>query len=135
MITYTSGETVSVWMLERLPCVKRWMDQYVTFGVCIDGELKAGVVFDQYTGSDICMHVVVEDRRAVTREALKAAFSFPFVTLGCQRVTGLVPARNVKARRFDEGLGFVLEGIKKQAFEDGEDELIFGMLKEDCRWL
>lgn len=110
------------------------MGQYVTFGVEIDGVLQAGVVFDTYTGHDICMHVAVDSIRAVTRTTLKAAFTFAFKTLNCRRITGLVPAKNEKARRFDEHLGFVLEGKKKDAFED-DDELIYGMTKAGCRWL
>lgn len=133
-ILYRSDEAVSDWVLKRIPKVKAWMGWYMPFGVEIDGVLLAGVVFDEYTGTDVNMHVAVDSMRAVTRSTLKAAFTFAFETLKCQRVTGLVPAKNVKARAFDEHLGFKLEGVKQCAFED-DDELIYGMTKDACKWL
>lgn len=111
------------------------MGQAVGIGIEIDGELKAGVVYDAYSGTDMNMHVVVESIRAVNRKTLKAVFEFPFITCNCQRVTGLVPSSNLAAQRFDEHLGFVLEGRKRNAFKNGDDELVYGMLKDDCRWL
>ena len=111
------------------------MGQSIGFGIEIDGELQAGVVYDGFSGTDINMHVVVESLRAVNRKTLRAAFEFPFVTLKCQRVTGLVPSSNLAAQKFDEHLGFVLEGRKKNAFRNGDDELIYGLLKENCRWI
>lgn len=133
-ILYRSDEAVSDWVLARIPKVEMWMGQYVPFGIEIDGVLQAGVVFDAYTGTDVNMHVAIDSMKAVTRKTLKAAFTFAFDTLKCQRVTGLVPAKNEKARAFDEHLGFVLEGCKKNAFND-DDELIYGMTRESCRWL
>jgi hypothetical protein len=133
MITYRSGESVSEFVKSHTG-VQGWMGQYICLGIEIDGELKAGVVYDGYSGWDINMHMAIDDRRAVSRKTLKVAFTFPFITLACRRITGLVPSKNVKARRFDEHLGFVLEGVKKCALED-DDELIYGMVKENCRWI
>lgn len=139
MITFTSDREVGEWVRKRIPGIERWMDEYVCFGIVMPGQLgipviMAGVVYDAYTGHDINMHMAIDDMRAVNRKTLKAAFSFPFVTLNCLRVTGLVPSKNEKARSFDERLGFVLEGTKKFAFPD-DDELIYGMYRDQCRWL
>jgi RimJ/RimL family protein N-acetyltransferase len=50
-------------------------------------------------------------------------------------VTGLVRVDNIEARRFDENLGFVQEGIIRRGADDGTDMILYGMLKEECRWL
>ena len=55
--------------------------------------------------------------------------------LGCRRVTGYVPAANARARRLDEHLGFVYEGRLREALPDGQDVLVLGMLRRECRWL
>jgi RimJ/RimL family protein N-acetyltransferase len=100
-----------------------------------DGVLVGGVVFEQYNGLNIFMHVAIEDGAVVTRKDLRIAFAYPFVHLGCKRITGLVRADNARAQRFDEHLGFRQEGALRQAAADGTDMVVYGMLKEECRWI
>ena len=73
-------------------------------------------------------------RRWLTREFLFAIFDYPFNQLGVRRITGLVPKKNKDARRFDEHLGFEYEGNMRNALAD-DDMIIYGMLKEKCKWL
>jgi RimJ/RimL family protein N-acetyltransferase len=107
-----------------------------TLGVEQDGELIAGVVFEGYTGSSISMHVAaVEGKLWLSREFLFRSFAYPFLQLECNRVTGLVRVDNPKAQKLDEHLGFVREGVMRKGATDGTDYIIYGMLKEECRWL
>ena len=55
--------------------------------------------------------------------------------VGCRRVTGLVHDNNHDARRFDEHLGFKQEGVLRKAAPDGDDMIVYGMLREECRWI
>lgn len=112
------------------------------FGPCTaigleeDGNLVAGVVYNLYNGPSICMHVAAEPgKRWMTKDYLYRCFAYPFEQLGCTRVTGLVKADNMEARRFDEHLGFKQEGIIRKGATDGTDMILYGMLKEECRWL
>lgn len=108
----------------------------VAIGLEEDGELIAGVVYNWYTGPSICMHVAAEPgKRWLNRDFLFAAFAYPFIQLKCNRVTGLVRVDNLDAQRFDEHLGFVKEGVLRKAADDGTDFILYGMLKEECRWL
>lgn len=101
-----------------------------------DGRLIAGVVYNIYNGPSICMHVAAESgKRWLNRDFLFAAFAYPFIQLGCFRVTGLVRADNIEAKRFDEHLGFKQEGVIRKGASDGTDMILYGMLKEECRWL
>ena len=63
-----------------------------------------------------------------------AAFMHPFVQWKLRRVTGLVPAKNTKALRFDLHLGFVREGYLRNALPD-DDIIVLGMLREECIYL
>jgi RimJ/RimL family protein N-acetyltransferase len=101
-----------------------------------DGKIIAGVVYNLYNGPSICMHVAGEPGgRWLTRDFLFRAFAYPFIQLGCNRVTGLVRIDNMEARRFDEHLGFKQEGVIRKGASDGTDMILYGMLKEECRWL
>ena len=111
-------------------------DGAVALGVEEDGKVLAGVVFNLYNGPSICMHVAaVPDKRWMTREFLWRVFAYPFIQLDCRRVTGLVRVDNYEAQRFDEHIGFRREGLLRQAAADGTDMILYGMLKEECRWL
>ena len=110
--------------------------QAVGIGRYKDGKIIAGVVYNLYNGPSVCMHVAAEPgNRWLTKDFLFTVFAYPFIQLGCNRVTGLVRVDNIEARRFDEHLGFVQEGIIRRGADDGTDMILYGMLKEECRWL
>jgi hypothetical protein len=127
------GDRVAKFVAREL-AIKTWSNP-VGIGIEEDGEMLAGVVYDYFNGRNICMHVAaVEGKRWMTREFLWYCFFYPFVQLGCDRVTGLVPESNLDARRFDEHLGFKLETRLQDAHPDG-DLLVYKMMKQDCRFL
>lgn len=108
----------------------------VGIGLEENGELISGVVYNMFTGPSICMHVAaVPGKRWMTREYLWRAFAYPFIQLKCHRITGLVRVDNLEAQRFDEHLGFKKEGLLRRACTDGTDMILYGMLKDECRWL
>jgi len=109
-------------------------------GLVKDGEIVCGVVYDDYTISNLFMHVAaVPGRKWLTKDAYKdfahACFYYPFGQLGCKRVTGWVEASNTEARRFDEHLGFKQEAVLKSAARDGGDVIIYAMFADECRYI
>lgn len=120
------------WARARIPHVPSWGEWCEAIGLEDDG-LLAVVVYNLYSGADIAMHIAaVPGRRWMTREFLRVAFRYPFVQLGCRRVSGYVPASNTDAQRFDEHLGFVREGLMRHALPD-DDIIVYGMLREEAR--
>jgi RimJ/RimL family protein N-acetyltransferase len=108
----------------------------VTLGVESGGELIAGVAFENYTKTGISIHVAaLEGRHWLSKDFLFRVFAYPFLQLSCHRVTGLVRIDNLKAQKLDEHLGFVQEGIIRRGATDGTDFIMYGMLKEECRWI
>lgn len=99
-----------------------------------DGSLVAGVVFDNFLGQSICMHVAAEGSHWLTRDFLRAAFSYAFETAGVHKVIGPVDSTNTQARRFDEHLGFVLEATLSGASTNG-DLCLYTMTRQQCRFL
>ena len=99
-------------------------------------ELVAGVLYDNYSVSNIWMHVAATPgKRWMTRDYLYASFAYPFKQLNCKRVTGWVEASNTDAKRFDEHLGFKQEAVLSSAARDGGDVIIYRMFKEECRFI
>jgi RimJ/RimL family protein N-acetyltransferase len=132
---YGQEDRIVPWVGQRID-EDRFGTDCVALGLEEDGELIAGVVFNWYTGASISMHVAAEPgRRWLNRDFLYRCFAYPFLQLNCNRVTGLVRVDNLDAQRFDEHLGFVQEGLIRQGADDKTDFILYGMLKDECRWL
>lgn len=134
-VIYDQDAILIPWAAERIG-VRSFKSDARAIGQERDGEIVAVVVFDGFSDVDCNMHIASDgSRRWLTRELLIRAFWYPFIQLGYQRVTGLVPAGNADALRFDEHLGFEREGLHKKAAPDGGDIISLGLLRENCRFI
>ena len=125
---------VSRWVSARIPGDEDFPPNSPTIGLEENGRLIGGVVYTSL-GGGLCMNVAGEGKGWITRAFIRAAFEYPFVQLGLNRVCGLVRTDNLEAQRFDEKLGFKREGLLRQADDDGCDLILYGMLKSECRWI
>ncbi len=99
-------------------------------------KILAGVVYNMWSGYSICMHIGAEEgSNWFSRRFATACFNATFGYFKCNRATGLVRKSNTKAQKFVTKLGFVEEGIVRQACHDGEDLILYGMLARECRFL
>lgn len=134
-VVYGQNSRVIEWVKQRVD-EDEFMPGSVAIGLEEDGELIAGVVFNLYNKAGICMHVAaVPGKRWMTKDFLWRVFAYPFLQLNCNRVTGLVREDNIVAQKFDEHIGFKREGLIRKGATDGADIILYGMLKEECRWL
>ncbi len=106
----------------------------VAMGMEDDGELIAGVWFEQYNMRSIAMHVAIDNPRALTPENLRICFDYPFRQLKVKKIIGYVDSSNRKAQLLDEYLGFVKEAVIRDAGKFG-DLIIYTMTPEQCRFL
>lgn len=83
-----------------------------------------------WTGED-CEIFLASDG-ALRRDFIKAVFRYVYDDAGCIRCTCRVDEALDWAQSLPR-IGFKLEGRLRKAF-DGRDVLIFGMLKEECRF-
>lgn len=98
-----------------------------------DGQPYAGVVYDDFNGAVIRMHVAGE-RHWLTRGFLWLVFDYPFLQLRVHKVVGMVSSCNRPALDLDLRLGFVREARIEGGCEDGDLEILT-MTREQCRWL
>lgn len=109
---------------------------YLGIGMKRKGEWLAAVLYDRFGVRDCEMHIgSVRGTRWATDEAISRALSYAFVDLRRERITGCTPAHNLDARKFNEHIGFVQEGIKRCGADDGSDAILYGMLRSECRWI
>lgn len=134
MIIAQPKEEIAAWVASRIGEGVRW-GQYSVLGFVKGNELAAGVVYSDWSAANVCMHIAIAEGLGwMPPEWLFAAFDYPFNQVKVRRITGLVPKKNAAARRFDEHIGFKLEGSMRNALPT-DDLLVYGMLKRECRWI
>ena len=129
-----TGQGVVEWVAKRT-------NEFGNFGAAVGigwsrrNELVAGVVFSDFNGVNVNMHVASDGtRRWMTREYLWTCFDYPFNQAKVKRITGLVGEGNRVSQRFNEHLGFTLEATLEGAHPTGS-LLIYRMTRADCRFL
>lgn len=98
--------------------------------------IRAVAVYERWTGTDCCVHLVSDERAGwLTRQFIASGFAYPFVVGGLRRMTGLVAASNTRALRLNQHFGFRIEGRLRAGADDGGDMILMGMLREDCPFI
>ena len=121
------------WAIERIGFKPR--DDVRAIGWRENGSLRAVTLYDGFSECDCNIHIASDGKpHWLNRGFLVAAFMHPFVQWKLRRVTGLVPAKNTQALRFDLHLGFEREGYLRHALPD-DDLVLLGMLRENCRFI
>lgn len=103
-------------------------------GVMEDGELIAGVVYNEYNGVNINAHIAGIGKNWLTKSFLWVMFDYPFNQIGVKRISAFIEDENKEAIRFDTKLGFIYETKLEGAYVNG-DILVYVMRREDCKWL
>lgn len=105
-------------------------------GVSRGTKIVAGFLYHRFDGHDCEITIAVEDKRVwQRRDLVRAFFAYPFLQLGCTRISCSVPTEVLKAAKLAMKLGFRAEGLKRRGYDGVNDAYILGMLREECRWL
>ena len=126
-------DPVGPWVAERAKVMQWDPKQSMAIGRVAGGKIVGGVLYTDFNGANIMMHVAGEGNW-LSRKMLEVCFEYPFLGLKAKRATGIVLSSNAEARRFDEHLGFKLEAVLKEAHPEG-DLLLYCMRADECRWL
>lgn len=133
-IVYNDIPGKLAWAAEKIGLL-RFKPDARAFGVTRDGILCAVVVFDCFSECDCNMHVASDGSGIwLTRKVLMHAFGYPFIEMKLRRVTALIPMKKTQAIKFNEHLGFKVEGFCPDAMPD-DDIQIRGMTRKECRYI
>lgn len=107
-------------------------EQAKFIGRVVDSQPVAVAVIEHWCGWDC--ELSIASTGGLSRDFIRAVFGYVFDQLGCRRVTGRVSASLAWAKQLQR-LGFREEGRLREAAPDGGDTIVFGMLRQECRWL
>ena len=100
--------------------------------------LTGGVLFTDWMGGSIQVHVAGFRPNWASKALLYLAFNYPFEQLKVNKLIGLVPEENHQARNLNLHLGFRIEYKIDDVFNHrslANGMWIMSMRREDCRWL
>lgn len=133
-ILFGSQDRVAEFVAARIN-MRRFLPDAHAIGLERSGRIIAGVVFEG-KGANMIVHVAFEgSRHWIMPSYVAACFHYPFIQQGCERLTGFVRSDNTDARRLDEHLGFRPIARRTNACPDGEDIIVYRMLKGECRYI
>lgn len=132
---YDRHDELVAWAEKRIPG-QHFRDDAVAIGHERDGRIVGVVVYDTFTQGSCCIGLASDgSKRWMTSEFATRAMAYPFVQCGFRRITAFVSERNEASLRFTRGFGWTREGVLREAGPEGEDMIMFGMLRRECRWL
>lgn len=125
----TGKEKVVPWVAKKL-FARFNADEGI--GLEKDGEMVAGVVYEDWNGASFVCHIVVQG--VMTPSYLRAIFHYPFEYCGATKLIAPVPQSNEESVRFVRKLGFQEEARLLDAHPDGS-VLLFTMKRDQCRFI
>jgi len=129
---------ISDWVAERLPGNFTGEDftPCVAIGLMDKGELIAGCVYSNYRpgAKNIELSFAADTPAWATRSNIKSFLAYPYLQLGCNRVTAIIDSRNINSLKFVNRLGMNCEGRMRRAMDGVHDAVIYGMLFDECKW-
>jgi hypothetical protein len=107
---------------------------YTAIGILgTDGQLCGGMLFNAYVEGDVEVTCYAPGR--LLRGPIRAGCAYAFETLGCNRMSARTRASSLAVQVVLRKIGFQQEGTLREYYTDGEDAVLFGLLKRNCKWL
>jgi RimJ/RimL family protein N-acetyltransferase len=99
-----------------------------------DGKLIAVVVYDTFSTSSCFVHLAADGRKWNTPEFAMTVMAYPFRQCGFHRINCIVSATNRLSLIFTRHFGWKQEGVLREGGPEGEDMILFGMLRRECKY-
>ena len=122
-------KSITDWVGQRVECED--FGPCETLAVVDETQLLAGVVYSNYRNASIEMSIATTTPRWASRRVIRELLNYPFVQLGCRRVHAMTSYDNKKAQRLLDVVGFVREGVLREAEQDGSDVVMYGLTIKD----
>jgi len=125
-------QRVADWCEARIEHFAGWGTEPRAIGMEIDGDLTAGVVYTNFSPGNVFASIAVEH---MGPHFLHAIFYNPFVAWGCRHIGAMIEESNAKSINLCKKMGFSQEGRLRESAVNGEDVIVMGLLKRECRFL
>ena len=125
------GKFVGDWVAKQYDG-KYFAENSSAIGLERDGEIIAGVIYENWNHQSIFCHIAIKGR--MTKKYLKAIFDYPFNVCKVKKIIVPVVSNNAKSLKLVANMGFIEEARLKDASIDG-DIIFLTLAQEKCRFL
>lgn len=132
-LVFDQKDRIGAWVAERVGQVADWGSFYA-LGVMQGDEVLAGVVINNYNGSNATCHIAIARQTKQLIPLFEHVCNYAFNYCQLKRLTGMVPTNEPHIIEFDKHLGFEEEFVMKDG-APGADMQILVMRPDTCRWL
>ena len=130
------------WDIAKGPEVGHWVAKRIeggyfegrseALGLKRDGELVAGVIYENWNYQSIWCHIAIEGR--LTPGYLAAIFDYPFNICQVEKIIVPIGSDNAEGLRLVRKMGFVEEARIKDGRPDG-DIVFLTLAQKNCRYI
>jgi RimJ/RimL family protein N-acetyltransferase len=124
---------VAAWAASRIKHFSGWGSNPKCIGYERAGKIVGAVVYHNFTPANVFASIAMAC--PITRRFLYAMFYCPFEQWGVRHISSAIEASNLESIRLCSHMGFIPEGRMRESAINGEDVILMGMLKSECRWL
>jgi RimJ/RimL family protein N-acetyltransferase len=125
------GEQVGHWVARRIRG-GYFAERSNALGLERDGDLVAGVIYENWNHQSIWCHIAIEGR--ITPAYLAAIFDYPFNVAQVEKIIVPVGSDNAESLKMVKKMGFVEEGRIKDGRPDG-DIVFLTLARDSCRYI
>lgn len=94
------------------------------------------VAYSDYRKDDSAwISICTWNKKWCTAKVLRQIFGVAFNALKCRRINALICVDNKASISLAERCGFVKEGKMRAYYSDDKDAFVFGMLRNDCKFI
>lgn len=132
-LIFSEHQRVADWCEERIVHFSGWGTDPKAIGYEVGGVLKGGVVYTNYTPANVFASIVLE--APLTKRFLYAMFYNPFMQWKVRHISCAIEESNLASINLCARMGFQQEGRLRESAINGEDVILMGMLKTECRFI
>lgn len=125
-LIFDDKERVGAWVADQVGQAATWGSFYA-MGAEVDGELVAGIVFNNFNDSSATSHFAVSKPTKLFIQLLDHCYAYAFEKNGLLRLTGLINADNWKSLRLSTHIGFEPESVMRKAGNGGTDIIVLAL--------
>ena len=126
------------WLQPRSNIWRELDDTDRIVGFIENNNIIGALMFSDYDGNNIFVHLSLDDPRVCQRRYIKYMFNYCFITAKCNRMTALCENNYERNEKLLQGVGFSKKGIMPKGFGkivNFVDGAVYGMLKDECKWI
>lgn len=135
-LVYRTDATAAKQIAQKLQLdEKEFFDGFV-FEIRCDNLCFGMVAYSDYREEDSAwISIWTCNKKWCTAKVLRQIFGVAFDALKCRRINALICVDNNASISLAERCGFVKEGKMRAYYPDGKDAFVFGMMREDCKFI